>query len=220
VTTEPHQPPGDEGQAVPALKEAKPRLLQDGRDMFWSMVPLVVGCILLAGLLGMCSFQLNGPTQGPVPTYDAPAALGSDAKTLGFPVRLPELPDGWKPNSGRRDGLDSARTDPATGQRTRALISGVGYLTPDTKYMSLTQSNADEDRLVASILPGAYPTGAVDVGGRQWVVYEAVSENGRDEPLWTTRIGTTQLAITGAGSPEQFQTLAAATQSRPPLPST
>ncbi|AQA06485.1 hypothetical protein BVC93_17840 [Mycobacterium sp. MS1601] len=218
MTTEPQQTPGDAGQAVPALKEAKPRLLQDGRDMFWSMAPLVLGCILLAGLLGMCSFQPSGPTQGSVPTYDAEAALGSDAQTLGFPVRLPKLPEGWQANSGKRDGLDSARTDPATGQRTRALLSNVGYLTPDTKFMSLTQSNADEDRLVASILPGAYPTGAVDVGGRQWVVYQAVSENGRDEPLWTTRIGSTQLAITGAGSPEQFHTLAEATQSQSPLP--
>ncbi|MFV3561795.1 DUF4245 domain-containing protein, partial [Mycobacterium tuberculosis] len=24
-------------------------MLQDGRDMFWSLAPLVVGCILLAG---------------------------------------------------------------------------------------------------------------------------------------------------------------------------
>ncbi|CAN5856036.1 DUF4245 domain-containing protein [soil metagenome] len=197
-------------------KEAKPRLLQDGRDMFWSLVPLVVGCILLAGILGMCSFQPSGPTRGPIPTYDAVGALGSDAETLGFPIRMPVL-EGWQPNSGRRDGIENARTDPATGQPARALMSNVGYITPAGKYMSLTQSNADEDKLVRSIAAGAYPTGSVEVGGRQWVVYEGAAS---DEPLWTTKIGATQLAITGGGSPEEFQTLARATQTQSPLPAT
>ncbi|EUA50498.1 hypothetical protein I552_1434 [Mycobacterium xenopi 3993] len=32
------------------------------------------------------------------------------------------------------------------------------------------------------------------------------------------RAGGTQIAITGAGSSDQFRTLAAATQSQPPLP--
>lgn len=184
--------------------------------MFWSMVPLIVGCILLAGILGMCSFQPSGPSQGAIPTYDAEGALGSDAETLGFPIRMPKL-DGWQPNSGRRDGIDGARTDAATGQPTRALVSNVGYITPAGKYMSLTQSNADEDKLVRSISPAAYPTGTVEVGGRSWVVYE---DAGSDEPLWTTKIGATQLAITGGGSPEDFQTLATATQTQSPLPAT
>ena len=46
---------------------AKPRLLQDGRDMFWSLAPLVLACVVLAGLVGMCSFQATGPKTGPVP---------------------------------------------------------------------------------------------------------------------------------------------------------
>ncbi|MGB3481063.1 MAG: DUF4245 domain-containing protein [Mycobacterium sp.] len=219
MTTHPEQTPEEGGTAVPTLKPAKPRLLQDGRDMFWSMVPLVLGCVLLAGLLGMCSFQASGPTQGTIPTYDAVGALGSDAETLGFPIRMPALPEGWQPNSGRRDGIEGARTDPATGLATRALVSNVGYLTPGTKYMSLTQSNADEDKLVWSIAPGAHPTGTVDVGGRQWVVYEgSTAEDSRNEPVWTTKIGAAQLAITGGGSPADFQTLAGATQSQSPLP--
>jgi hypothetical protein len=91
-------------------------------------------------------------------------------------------------------------------------------------YMSLTQSNADEDKLVGSIHSSAYPTGAVDVAGTSWVIYRGSGRNGADaEPVWTTRLtgpdGVTQLAITGAGSTEQFRTLAVATQSQPPLAS-
>lgn len=206
----------------PAAKPAKPRLLQDGRDMFWSLIPLVIGCVVLAGMLGMCSFQ-PGSHQGAVPPYDAGAALRADATALGFPIRQPQLPAGWQANSGHRGGIQNGRTDPSTGQRLNAPISVVGYLSPTGMYLSLTQSNADEDKLVGSIHPSAYPSGTVDVGGTSWVVYQGSGQGGADaEPIWTTRLGgpggATQIAITGAGNTDQFRTLASATQSQPPLP--
>lgn len=207
----------------PAPKPAKPRVLQDGRDMFWSLAPLVVGCILLAGMVGMCSLKPGGTNRGTVPSYDAATALRADAATLGFPIRLPQLPTGWQPNSGSRSGIESGRTDVASGQRLNAAASVVGYISPTGMYLSLTQSNADEDKLVSSIRSGMHPTGAVDVSGTAWVVYQGSEKDGvAAEPVWTTRIaspaGPTQIAITGAGSTDEFRTLAAATQSQPPLP--
>ncbi|OMC54965.1 hypothetical protein A5745_00560 [Mycobacterium sp. IS-2888] len=226
--TEELQPNADvAGEQVPAPgpvpRPAKPRLLQDGRDMFWSLAPLVLGCILLAGLVGMCSFQPGGTNKGTVPSYDAATALRADAQALGFPIRLPQLPAGWQPNSGSRGGIQGGRTDPSTGQHLNAATSTVGYLSPTGMYLSLTQSNADEDKLVGSIHSTAYPTGAVDVAGTHWVVYQGAGQGGADaEPVWTTRLtapgGATQVAITGAGNTDQFRTLAAATQSQPPLP--
>jgi hypothetical protein len=171
----------------------------------------------------MCSFQL-GSHQGSVPAYDAGAALRADASALGFPVRQPRLPAGWQANSGHRGGIQGGRTDPASGQRVNAPLSVVGYIGPTGMYLSLTQSNADEDKLVNSIHSPAYPTGAVDVDGTSWAVYQGSGQNGADaEPVWTTRLsgpgGATQIAITGAGNADQFRTLASATQSQPPLPS-
>ena len=85
-------------------------------------------------------------------------------------------------------------------------------------YVSLTQSNADETALVQSIDTSVYPSGVQDVGGVQWVVYQGGEDT---EPVWTTRLdsraGAAQLAITGAGSAEDFRTLAIATQTQPPL---
>ncbi|WP_420329626.1 DUF4245 domain-containing protein [Mycobacterium lepromatosis] len=214
-------------KAGPVSWSAKPRLLQDGRDMFWSLVPLVVGCILFAGMVGTCTFVPGGTTRGTVWFYDVAAALRADARALGFPVRLPELPTGWRPNSGGRDGIEDGRMDPSTGQRLPAVTSTVGYITPTGMYLSLTQSNADEDKLVASVHPFSHPTGTVDVAGTNWVVYQG-SDQHKDhsgataEPVWTSRfaspIGAAQIAITGAGCSGQFRTLALATQSQQPLP--
>ena len=210
-------------QPQPAPKPAKSRLLQDGRDMFWSIGPLIVACIVLAGVLGMCSFQASGPAEGPVPAYDASRALQADADALKIPIRMPVLPEGWQPNSGSRNGIDGGRTDPKTGESLRAVSSTVGYLAPSGMYVSLTQSNADEDKLVASMRPDMHPTGVEDVDGVTWVVYEGGDREGRPaEPLWTTRLngptGPAQVALTGAAKPDEFRTLAAATQTASPLP--
>ena len=187
--------------------------------MFWSLIPLVIACVVLAGLVGTCSVRPGGPSDGMVPSYDAAAALQADADVLDIPVRLPKLPAGWQANSGARDGIDGGRTDPASGQRQRAVTARVGYIAPSKMYVSLTQSDADETALVASIQKSLYPTGVEDIDGVRWVVYQGGEDT---EPVWTTRLsgpgGPVQLAITGAGSAEDFRALAIATQTQPPLP--
>jgi Protein of unknown function (DUF4245) len=210
-------------EPTPVPKPAKPRLLQDGRDMFWSIAPLVIACIVLAGVLGMCSFAPNGPGKAPTPSYDAPAGLQADANDLKIAIRVPRLPDGWHSNSGSRKGIDGGRTDPSTGQQVRAVSSTVGYLTPSGMYLSLTQSDADEDRLVASINADLYPTGTQDVDGVKWVVYEGGGGDGKlAEPVWTTRLngptGPAQIALTGAAGTDEYRMLAKATQTQSPLP--
>lgn len=185
--------------------------------MFWSLVPLVIACIVLAAMVGQCSFQPKGPADGAIPTYDAPAALRAAATTMKFPIRLPTLPTGWQANSGGNGSIEQGRSD-AGGKRVTALTTRVGYLAPSRMYLSLTQSDADESALVESVHSSVYPSGTEDVAGVKWIVYRG----GEDaEPVWTTRLdsaaGPAQVAITGAAGSEDFRTLAASTQSQPPL---
>ena len=210
--------PGEPIAGPPGPRPAKPRVLQDGRDMFWSLVPLAAVCVLLAGLVGMCSFRPAGPSDGAAPTYDAASALKADAAAVGYPIRLPALPDGWQANSGTRSGIEAGRTDPRTGDKQRAVATRVGFIAPSKMYVSLTQSDADETALVQSIQKDVYPTGTEDIDGVTWVVYQGGEGT---EPVWTTRLdgprGATQVAITGAGSSDDFRALAIATQTQPPL---
>jgi hypothetical protein len=186
--------------------------------MFWSMAPLVLVCIVLAGVLGMCSFAPNGPGQGPVLPYDTAAAMKADAEALKIPIRMPQLPDGWHANSGSRGSIDGGRTD-ASGKPARAVISRTGFLAPTGMFISLQQSDADEPSLVRSIDTDMTPTGTQDVNGVQWIVYEGGEDS---RPVWTTRLkgptGPAQIAVTGPAGTDEYRTLAAATQSQPPLP--
>ncbi|OAT69672.1 hypothetical protein AWB85_19990 [Mycobacteroides immunogenum] len=189
---------------MPAPRPAKPRLFQDGRDMFWSMAPLVLVCIVLAGVLGMCSFTPSGPTAGAPPSYDAHAALQADARQFSFPIREPSLPQGWRANSGGRDSVDGVP------------LSRVGYLSPSGAYMAVLQSGAPEERLVPKVNTSLVPRGPEDVDGVHWVAYEG--DEGV-EPLWVTRLGSTvTVGVTGAGDGEAFRTVARAVQTATPLP--
>lgn len=190
--------------------------------MFWSIGPLILVCVILAGVLGMCSFAPSGPGPGPTPEYDAPAGLQADADALKIPIRVPALPEGWRANSGSRAGIDGGRTD-ASGQPARAVSSRVGYLAPTGMYISLTQANADESKLMMSFDGGLVPTGAEDVAGVTWVVYDGGGADGEyRNPVWTTRLtspsGAAQIAITGAAGTPEYRTLAEAVQKQTPLP--
>lgn len=174
----------------------KPRILEDNKDMVWSLVPLVLFCIIIAGIASQCTFSPGGPTQGPIPSVDVDAALNYDAKELGFPIRNPGVPDGWTPNSGSRkiisgDGGGDSST--------------VGFITTSGRYIQLTQSNAEEFPLVSHVAGGQrFATGVETVGADTWNVFGGEGV----ESIWVTDVGDVRLLLTGAATPEEFRILA------------
>ncbi|MFI6868534.1 DUF4245 domain-containing protein [Nocardia sp. NPDC050406] len=185
----------------------KPRIMNDYKDLFWSLLPLVLICLVIAGIASQCSFSAKGPTPGQIPNFDVKAALADDARTLPFPIRRPALPEGWTPNSGNHDTIVGAGGGP---------VSTVGYITPQGTYMQLTQSNAAEDALAKNVVGTRYATGTEQVGDRKWVVY---SEPGT-ETAWITDFGDVRVLIKGAGTPAAYNTLASAIGQAQPLPRT
>ncbi|MFC3960608.1 DUF4245 domain-containing protein [Nocardia jiangsuensis] len=186
------------------MPNQKPRILHDYRDLFFSLIPLVLIAVVFAGLASQCSFSATGPTQGRIPHFDVDAALGSDARTLPFPIRNPELPADWTPNSGSRETITAAGGGP---------VSTVGYITGDGTYVRLSQSSATEEQLARFVLGSRYPTGTVDVDGVKWVVYSEPTE----ENAWVADLGAVRVLVTGAGNEAAFRTLAGATTAARPL---
>ncbi|TSE02219.1 DUF4245 domain-containing protein [Skermania sp. ID1734] len=187
------------------LVAEKNRLFQSNRDMALSLIPLVLICIVFAGLASQCSFRPGGPSQGPIPSFDASAALKQDAKTMSFPVRQPQLPADWTPNSGS-NGLISGSSG---GQYTT-----VGYITPAGAYLQLTQTSATEETLVPFVAQEPRTaTGVENVAGRQWVVYDAPPA----ESIWVANFGSARVLLRGAGTPDEYRTLAEAVDKAAPI---
>ncbi|ORI17760.1 hypothetical protein BJD99_13515 [Rhodococcus sp. 1163] len=187
------------------MANSKPRILNNNRDMVWSLIPLVIACLLIAGIASQCTLSPGGPTQGPIPNFDVNAAMQYDASELGFPIRNPKVPDDWTPNSGSRGSIAGDQ-----GGDT----STVGYISDAGRYNRLTQSNASEDVLVPfAVGEPRFASGTQSIDGKEWVVYTQQSE----EPVWVTDLGDVRLLITGSGSSEEFTTLAAATTEATPL---
>ncbi|RVW06732.1 DUF4245 domain-containing protein [Rhodococcus spongiicola] len=187
------------------MPEKKPRILQNGRDMAWSLIPLVIASLVIAGIASQCSINLGGPKPGPIPSFDADAAFRYDARELGFPIRQPEIPDGWTSNSGSRSSVSGAR---------EADTTTIGFITEAGRYIQLTQSTATEEALVPFIADGPrYATGAEQIGGRTWVVFGG--DGG--EAIWVSDFEDARILITGSAPAEDFTKLATAVGAVQPL---
>lgn len=173
--------------------------------MSWSLIPLVIAMLLIAGVASQCSFQPGGPSTGPAPTFDVDAGLEYDAKELGFPIRKPEVPAAWQSNSGSRSIIAGDHGGDS---------STVGYITEGGRYVRFTQSDAGEDELVRFVAGGPrYATGVQQIGARDWVVYGGEGV----EPLWVSDFGDVRILIGGSGNDDEFTTIAAAAGAAEPL---
>lgn len=190
--------------------------------MFWSLAPLVIACILLAGLVGMCSFQPGSANKVTIPAYDATGPCAPTPRRWASRSGYRSCPQGGGPT---RAAVGSSERANRSGDRSAAQRGhlGRGIHQPDGHVPEPDPEQRGRGQAGGLDPPAGVPTGAVQVDGTNWVVYQGAGQSGADaEPVWTTRLtgpaGATQLAITGAGNADQFRTLAAATQSQPPLP--
>ncbi|MDL9938341.1 DUF4245 domain-containing protein [Gordonia sp. ABSL1-1] len=189
----------------------KPRILTDGRDMIWSLIPLILVCGLVVMASGNCSVGLTGTAADDrTAAFDVENALKADASTMAFPIRLPDTPPKWKPNSGSTADVDGHR------------VSTVGWLSANGAYVQLTQSDATEESLLA-YMAGKDDNGttySIDtdgprtVAGRGWVAYSTGNLN---KKFWVTDLGDVRIAVATRGPDADLETLATAVLAQAPL---
>lgn len=183
----------------------KPRMFISGKDMIWSLIPLLAVCALVAIASGNCSIGLTGgASDDKTPTFDVRDALQADAHSMPFPIRRPPTPEGWKPNSGSTTRPDE-----------QSVASNVGWITSHGAYLQLTQSDASEDALVAQLGGDdvAAGSGIRDVGGHRWVVYSTHDGN----KFWIADLGDVRIAVASKAPDDELKQIATSVLAQQPL---
>lgn len=171
----------------------KPRAFQSTKDIVLSLVVLLIAMFLTVGFTGLCSFDPGeADRSGPVQEVDAASVLQMDARSLDIPVRNPEMPEGWVPNSARRVMV---------GGEPSSLV---GWVVNGENYISLTQTGADFKAAAQPDDSLREETGTETTGDVEWRIF--TGEDAR--PLWVADLGDVRLAIEAMASQEQTRTAA------------
>jgi len=183
------------------------------RDMALSLGLVAVVALILVGMYGGISFSPGQATDGQTPTADVTGGFQRAEPLVGFTVVIPPgLPADWHPNS-------FSFTDPATGEGPGATTGGPpavrgGWLTPDGRYITLVESSGPVPKVLDAELGGEgtrTASGTEQVGDAEWTV----TTGRRGEAAWFRTDGTdggVTFLITGTATPDDFRTLAQATQ--------
>ncbi len=178
------------------------------RDMIGAMVVLLVIAGVVAAVTRGCSFDPGAPSAGrdTAPSVDVSAKLREAAATVTFPVRRPELPASWHPNS-------SSTAAVGTGAAADVVVR-VGWLTPAGRYVQLSQSGGRVPDVVATETGSESPrTGTVSVDDVTWTTYPSR----RDEVAWVASLDGVVVVITGNGDEGEFRELASAVSAAAPV---
>ena len=158
----------------------KPRVFQSAKDVFLTLGVLLFAMFLVVGFTGMCSVDPGAPeANGPVQEVDARGILTMDARALNFPIRYPDMPDVWVPNSQRRTTI---------GQETSVVT---GWVIDGDKFISLTQTPAPMKKAEQPDDDYREEIRTEDIAGQEWNVFEG--DDAR--PIWVTDLGDVRLII-------------------------
>ncbi|MEH0146999.1 DUF4245 domain-containing protein [Corynebacterium sp. Q4381] len=184
--------------------KGKPRVFQDGRDMFINVVIIVVMMLIGVGATGLCTYNPGRPENGPVQEVDARTFLGLESRATNFPIRYPDTPEGWVANSARRTMIDQ---QPAPV---------VGWVTADGGFLQMTQTGADIETAIAAQDSALRPNEqTTTIDGREVRVLSA--DDPAVRPLWAVDAGDARLVVTGAGTEDEFVTLISAALQAAPI---
>jgi hypothetical protein len=165
----------DELAAAAAQREARARgrMRQSVRDMLLSML-LITGVVVLLWL----PFN-RGDDVDPVRTVDATEVVTGARALLPWPVLAPDpLPEEWR--------TTVARLDPAADGET---VVELGYLTPEPRFVGLSQSATKQVSFVAEVSASGEEVGTSTIEGETWQRLE--SEDGARRSLVRVADGAT-----------------------------
>lgn len=139
---------------------------------------------------GLLTWSPGRPDQGQVVTpVDVDTILNYDARGLDFPIRNPQMPEGWEANSARRQMI--------TGE----MASRVGWVIKGKQYMAVVQTSASAEDVARGVDSKVRNnTGSKETQGTTWAVYQ-----GEDaDTLWVTDLGDVRIGLVGTTGDTEF----------------
>ena len=143
------------------------------------------------------------PDQGGAPKTVNWHSVGADAQQ-SVPTKLviPTLPASWSANRAQLLTQNDASDGIENWQ--------IGFLTPSTQYIGMTQGIKADATWVAGQLKDKKPTGDASFGGFRWQVYDhrTADNPGNLAYALVTTVGDSTVVLAGTGSDNEFATLA------------
>lgn len=136
-----------------------------------------------------------------IPEGDIKAAAAESVKAGDVPVIVPEVPEGWK--------VTSARREPAADGLPAAWH--LGYLTDDEEYVGLEATLVGSDAWLADVtLDGEDVATPVDIDGVDWATF--VSPKQGRVSLTSGAVGGPMVVVTGSAPRDDLAAVAASAQ--------
>ncbi|WP_235923005.1 DUF4245 domain-containing protein [Corynebacterium lizhenjunii] len=186
------------------MAEEKPKIFEGGRDMVLSLGVTVLMMLVVVGATGLCTINPEETDYARSNPVDSRTFIDLESRTTDTPLRHPDVPEGWSPNSARRTSL--------AGQSAAV----VGWVTAQDGFVQAAQTSVElEDAL--KNYDGNYrgERSTIDVDGTPVQVY-ASDERGVRE-LWGFDLGDARVILTGSASEDDFRTLVRAFRAAAPL---
>jgi hypothetical protein len=191
------QPTLQEGTPEPDSPSARRAARFTYANMFRSLLPLVVICLVV---VGWTAFR-SGPDVDPVREIDPGSTIRIAAERAAYPLAVPTgLAEGYRPTSARTDAVDAGEGDSVTLE--------IGYVTPSEEFAGFVISDDPRARPVRDVLDGAREQGSARLGGAAWT--RSTTERG-ETALTHVEDGVT-VVVTGSASDDELETVAAAVQ--------
>ena len=187
------QQPGSPQEELPPPVSAVERANRmSAANMLRSLAPLVVICLAVVGWLAF----LRQDADDPVRPIDPQPSIGRAAEYAGYPLEAPaDLPEDYRPTD-----ID------VTGTPGTAVTLRIDYVTPSDEYAGFVTSDDPDAPEVDDVLAGAETGGTVEIGGQEWTR----STTQRGETALSREDGGVTVLVTGSGSEDELETVAAA----------
>jgi hypothetical protein len=180
-------------------RKAEGRRLRRQRQNVRNLVYSLIVCVALVIVIVLAVPRGTPPAKQAI-DYRTLASQSQAAVGKDHPLLAPDVPSSWQANAAELRSADGVTS------------WYVGFVLPRNEFLSYTEGLDGNPTWLADVLESARSTGSTTIGGLTWRVYDRRDLGdaaGNVAYALSTRVGTTDLVVTGTATPAETRSLAA-----------